>query len=175
MTRTLPARAAARGERAHKAAAVHNRAVDDERLMRLALAEAARAEAAGEVPVGAVLARDGELLASGFNQPIGASDPTAHAEIVTLRRAAQALGNYRLPGTTLYVTLEPCLMCVGALVLARVARVVYGAPEPKFGALESLTRAHELPMNHRLEVQGGLLADESRRLLVEFFRARREP
>lgn len=162
------------GERAHRAGAVHNRGMDDESLMRLALAEAARAEAAGEVPVGAVLARDGELLAAGFNQPIGAADPTAHAEIVTLRRAAQAVGNYRLAGTTLYVTLEPCLMCVGALVLARVARVVYGAAEPKFGALESLTRAHELPLNHRLQAEGGLLAEESRRLLVEFFRARRE-
>lgn len=143
--------------------------------MRLALAEAARAAAAGEVPVGAVLARDGEVLAVGFNQPIGASDPTAHAEIVALRRAAEAVGNYRLPGTTLYVTVEPCLMCVGALVLARVARVVYGAPEPKSGALESLTRAQELPLNHRLEAEGGLLAEESRRLLQEFFRARREP
>jgi len=155
--------------------AVHNRLVDDESLMRLALAEAELAAAAGEVPVGAVMTRDGEVLATGFNQPISASDPTAHAEIVALRRAAEAGGNYRLPGTTLYVTVEPCLMCVGALVLARVARVVYGAPEPKSGALESLTRAHELPLNHRLEVEGGLLAEESRRLLQEFFRARREP
>ena len=111
----------------------------------------------------------------GYNQPIAASDPTAHAEIVALRRAAQVVGNYRLPGTTLCVTVEPCLMCVGALVLARVARVIYGAAEPKFGALESLARAHELPLNHRLEVEGGLLAEESRRLLQEFFRSRREP
>lgn len=154
---------------------MHNRGVDDENLMRLALAEAARGEAAGEVPVGAVLARDGEVLACSYNQPIATRDPTAHAEVVTLRRAAQAVGNYRLPGTTLYVTLEPCLMCVGALVLARVARVVYGTAEPKFGALESLTRAHELPLNHRLAVEGGLLAEESRRLLAEFFRSRREP
>jgi tRNA(adenine34) deaminase len=173
MLPTLAGPAAPRGERAHGRRPVHNRGVDDESWMRLALAEAARAGAAGEVPVGAVLARGGELLAAGFNQPIAASDPTAHAEIVALRQAARAAGNYRLPGATLYVSLEPCLMCVGALVLARVARVVYAAAEPKFGALESLTRAHELPLNHRLEVQGGLLAEESRALLLRFFRARR--
>ncbi len=146
---------------------------DDERFMRLALEQARRAERAGEVPVGAVLVQDGAVQAAGFNQPISGCDPSGHAELVTLRRAAQALRNYRLPGSTLYVTLEPCLMCVGALVLARVARVVYGAPEPKTGALESLLDARRLPLNHRFEVESGVLAEECRRLVVDFFKARR--
>jgi len=145
----------------------------DESFMRLALEQARLAERQGEVPVGALLVADGVVRAQGFNQPISTHDPSAHAEIVTLRRAAQKLDNHRLPGTTLYVTLEPCLMCVGALVLARVSRVVYGVPEPKTGALESLLDAQRLPLNHRFEVESGVLADECRQLLVEFFRARR--
>jgi tRNA(adenine34) deaminase len=142
--------------------------------MRRALELARAAGGAGEVPVGAVLVRGEEVLGEGYNQPIRARDPTAHAEVVALRRAAAAAGNYRLPGTTLYVTVEPCLMCVGALVNARVARLVYGAPESKFGAVASLLRLETLPLNHRVEVVAGVLADESRRLLVDFFRARRD-
>ncbi len=143
--------------------------------MRAALEQAARAAAQGEVPVGAVLIdADGELLAAGHNQPIGAHDPTAHAEIVALRAAAQKLGNYRLPGTTLYVTIEPCTMCVGALVHARVARLVYGAAEPRTGALESAQRLFETgEYNHRPQIESGVLAAECRALLVEFFAARR--
>lgn len=141
--------------------------------MRLALEEARRARHLGEVPVGALLARDGEVLATGFNQPIHAVDPSAHAEIVALRAAARRAANYRLPGTTLYVTLEPCLMCVGALVHARVARVVYGAREPKSGALVSLLDPTALPLNHRFEITGDVLGDECRRLVVEFFRFKR--
>ena len=113
--------------------------------MRRALVLAGEAAQAGEVPVGAVVVVDGAIVGEGFNQPIAAHDPTAHAEIVALRAAAQALGNYRLTGATLYVTVEPCLMCVGALVHARISVVVYGAAEPKAGAIESMTSAHELP------------------------------
>lgn len=141
--------------------------------MRLALEQARRGMHLGEVPVGAVLVHGGETLASGFNQPIHAVDPSAHAEIVALRAAARRVGNYRLPGTTLYVTLEPCLMCVGALVQARVERVVYGAPEPKTGALVSLLDPDALPLNHRFEVVAGVLAAECRELVVDFFRFRR--
>jgi len=147
---------------------------EDERLMRLALDEARRALAAGEVPIGAVLARNGEPLAAGFNQPIRANDPTAHAEIVALRAAAQRLGNYRLPDTTLYVTLEPCLMCVGAILGARVARVVYGAAEPKFGAIESLLDASKLRTNHRFESEKGVLEAECLKLVREFFQSKRQ-
>jgi tRNA(adenine34) deaminase len=142
--------------------------------MGQALAQARAAADAGEVPVGAVLVRDGRVLADGYNQPIRAHDPTAHAEVVALRRAASAAGNYRLPGTTLYVTVEPCLMCVGALVNARVATLVYGAAEPKFGAVSSLLRLETLSLNHRLEVVAGVREEDSRRLLVEFFRSRRD-
>jgi tRNA(adenine34) deaminase len=142
--------------------------------MRRALVLAAEAAAAGEVPVGAVVVADGAIVGEGFNQPIAAHDPTAHAEIVALRGAARALGNYRLTGATLYVTVEPCLMCVGALVHARIGVVVYGAAEPKAGAIESMTSAHQLPgLNHRLTAVGGVLADESRALLQQFFRDRR--
>lgn len=147
---------------------------DDEAFLRLALEQARLGRERGEVPVGAVLTRDGAVVARGFNQPLGACDPTAHAEIVALREGARALGNYRLVGTTLYVTLEPCLMCVGALLSARVERLVYGAPEPKFGAVRSLLRLDELKTTHRLAVQGGLLEDECRQLVVDFFRFRRE-
>ena len=142
--------------------------------MRRALTLAAEAAAAGEVPVGAVVVLDGAVVGEGFNQPIAANDPTAHAEIVALRGAAHARGNYRLTGATLYVTVEPCLMCVGALVHARIGMVVYGAAEPKAGAIESMTAAHELAgLNHRVTAIGGVLADESRALLQQFFRERR--
>jgi tRNA(adenine34) deaminase len=143
--------------------------------MRLALVEARTALHLGEVPVGAVLVRRGEVVASGFNQPIHTQDPTAHAEIVALRGAARTLRNYRLSGTTLYVTLEPCLMCVGALVSARVSTVVYGAPEPKWGALRSILDATTLRTNHRFEIIGGVLENDCRDLVVEFFRFRRAP
>ncbi len=141
----------------------------------MALAEAAAAAAADEVPVGAVLVgADGELIAAGHNQPIGARDPSAHAEIVVLRAAAQKLDNYRLPGTTLYVTVEPCTMCVGAIVHARVARVVYGAAEPKTGAIESAQRLFESgEFNHRPEIERGVLAEECGAILTAFFAARR--
>jgi tRNA(adenine34) deaminase len=147
----------------------------DERFMRLALREAARAGRAGEVPVGAVLVDDaGAVLARGHNRPVSGHDPTAHAEIVTLRRAARRLGNYRLTGTTLYATVEPCAMCAGAIVHARVARVVYGAPDPKGGAARTLYRILDDPrLNHRCEVDGGLLEAESRELLQRFFKDRR--
>jgi len=142
--------------------------------MRRALVLAGEAAQSGEVPVGAVVVVDGAIVGEGFNQPIASHDPTAHAEIVALRAAAQALGNYRLTGATLYVTVEPCLMCVGALVHARIGVVVYGAAEPKAGAIESMTSAHELPgLNHRLTALGGVLADDSCALLQHLFRNRR--
>ena len=143
-------------------------------LMRAALDEARKAFAAGEVAVGAVVSVDGAIVGRGFNQPIGAVDPTAHAEIVALRDAARSLGNYRLVGATLYVTIEPCLMCVGAMVHARTGTVVFGAPEPKAGALVSTLAAHELPsLNHRMTAVGGVLDDECRAIIQEFFRFRR--
>jgi tRNA(adenine34) deaminase len=143
--------------------------------MQQALAQARLAADLDEVPVGAVLVdADGQLLAAGHNQPISACDPSAHAEIVTLRKAALMLNNYRLPGTTLYVTLEPCTMCVGALVHARVKRLVYAASEPRSGAIESAQRLFETgEYNHRPEIEGGLLAAESSELLAAFFKARR--
>ena len=143
-------------------------------FLRAALAEARKAAEAGEVPVGAVIVLDGQVIGAGFNHPISSHDPTAHAEVVALRAAAHAIGNYRLTGATMYVTVEPCLMCVGAMVHARIGLVVYAAAEPKAGALESMTRAHELDgLNHRLNTIGGVLADESRDLLQAFFRQRR--
>jgi tRNA(adenine34) deaminase len=142
--------------------------------MRAALAEALKARAAGEVPVGAVVVLGDRVIGAGFNQPISAHDPTAHAEVMALRAAAAAVGNYRLTGATVYVTVEPCLMCVGAMVHARVGLVVFGAPEPKAGAIQSMTRAHELAgLNHRLEALGGVLEAESRDLLQVFFKDRR--
>jgi|SRR5688572_10369444 len=142
--------------------------------MSLALDEARKAHEAGEVPVGAVVLLDGEVVGTGFNQPISAHDPTAHAEIVALRAAAARVGNYRLTGGTLYVTVEPCLMCVGAMVHARIGLVVYGAAEPKAGAVVSMTRAHELPnLNHRLQVLGGVLEGECRDMMQGFFKSRR--
>ncbi len=146
-----------------------------EEWMRVALGEAARAKDAGEVPIGAVVVSDGQVIGTGFNQPISGVDPTAHAEIVAVRAAARAVGNYRLTGATLYVTVEPCLMCVGALIHARIGLLVYGAPEPKSGAIVSSVCAHESPgLNHRLEVLGGVLENECRALIQEFFRERRE-
>jgi tRNA(adenine34) deaminase len=148
--------------------------VSHDTFMQLALAEARKADDAGEVPVGAIVVVDGEVIGAGFNQPISAHDPTAHAEIVALRAAAKRVGNYRLTGSTLYVTVEPCLMCVGAMVHARVGLVVYGTTEPKAGAIVSMTRAHELPaLNHRLQVEGGVLEEECRALVQAFFRERR--
>jgi tRNA(adenine34) deaminase len=141
--------------------------------MRQALAQARRASDSGEVPVGAVVVLEGAVVGSGFNQPIGSIDPTAHAEVLALRAAAQAVGNYRLPGAILYVTVEPCLMCVGALVHARIATVVYGAADLKGGAVRSLLDPLALPLNHRFAVVEGVLADESRTLMQEFFRSRR--
>jgi tRNA(adenine34) deaminase len=142
--------------------------------MRAALDEARQAFEAGEVPVGAVVVLNGEIVGRGFNQPIHANDPTAHAEVVALRAAARALGNYRLVGTTLYVTIEPCLMCVGAMVHARVGTLVFGAAEPKAGAVVSSCQAHELPsLNHRIEVVSGVLDEECRAIIQEFFRNRR--
>lgn len=145
-----------------------------EAFMRQAVEQARTALHIGEVPIGAVLVADGQVVAQGFNQPIHHLDPTAHAEIVALRQAARTLGNYRLGGTTLYVTVEPCLMCVGALVNARVSTVVYGVAEPKFGALVSLLRVDELRVNHRFEVVGPLLEAECRKLMVDFFQYRRD-
>ena len=142
--------------------------------MRAALEQARLALAAGEVPIGAVLVLGDRLVAAGYNQPISAVDPTAHAEIVVLRAAARAVDNYRLTDAVMYVTVEPCLMCVGALVHARVREVVYGATEPKSGALVSAARAHETPgLNHRFAVTGGVLEDECRDMIQSFFRARR--
>jgi tRNA(adenine34) deaminase len=144
-------------------------------LMEQALACARDAESAGEVPVGAVLAdATGAVIARAANSPIARHDPTAHAEMLVLRAAGRALGNYRLPGCVLYVTLEPCPMCVGALVHARIARIVYGAPDPKTGACGSVFDLAANPkLNHRIEVTGGVLADESAALLKQFFAARR--
>ena len=142
--------------------------------MREALGLAREGAAAGEVPVGAVIVREGEVIGRGRNGPIGAHDPTAHAEILALRDAAIRVSNYRLPGCTLYVTLEPCVMCVGAFMHARIDRVVYGTTEPKAGAMESTQRAHEHPaLNHRITVVSGVLAADCRELLQTFFREQR--
>ena len=145
-----------------------------EAFMRAALEQARLAAQAGEVPVGAVVVIDGEIAGAGFNQPIGSHDPTAHAEIVAIRAAASRVGNYRLTGATLYVTVEPCLMCVGAMVHARIGTVVFGAREPKAGAVVSTLAAHELPsLNHRMTAVGGVLEDECREVIQAFFREQR--
>jgi len=142
--------------------------------MQMALAAARMGASTGEVPVGAVLVREGGILSVAHNCPIGLHDPTAHAEILALRYAAQREGDYRLPGTTLYVTAEPCLMCVGALIHARVRRVVFGCREPKTGALAFVgTLGGSYPTNHRFIVTEGVCGDDARALLQEFFRARR--
>lgn len=146
----------------------------DEYWMQRALALAEQGAQQGEVPVGAVLVRNDEVLGEGFNQPISAQDPTAHAEVVALRQAAAAEQNYRLPDTTLYVTLEPCTMCIGALIHARVARLVYGTTEPKAGVVESRNQLAQTDYyNHWLEVQGGVFAEACQQQLTDFFRQRR--
>lgn len=146
----------------------------DAAFMQQAIAQARNAWALGEVPVGAVVVKDGEVIATGFNQPIGKHDPTAHAEILALRAAAAVLGNYRLPGCELYVTLEPCAMCAGAMMHARLARVIYGAPDPKTGACGSIVNLFEQEkLNHHTEVIGGVLAEECGALLKVFFAERR--
>ena len=144
----------------------------DERFMRMALAEAARAEAAGEVPVGAVIVRDGQVVAAAGNAPVGRSDPTAHAEILALRAAAERAGNYRLTGCDLYVTVEPCPMCVGAALHARIATVVFGCADPKAGAAGSRWNLTE-GWNHHLVVRGGVRAGECAALMQAFFARRR--
>lgn len=147
---------------------------DDARWMRHALALAARAAAQGEVPVGAVLIKAGVLLAEGYNRPIIDHDPCAHAELLALRAGAKAIGNYRLPGTTLYVTLEPCVMCAGAITHARIERLVFGASDPKAGAVNAVYDVIANPrLNHVVQWTGGVLADECGQLLRDFFRARR--
>ena len=146
----------------------------DIKWMRHALRLAGRAGAEGEVPVGAVLIKDGEVVGEGWNRPIAAHDPSAHAELLSLRAAAAAVGNYRLLDTILYVTLEPCVMCAGAIIHARVARVVYGASDPKTGAAGGAVDIFAAPfVNHRVAVEGGILAEECGRMLTEFFKERR--
>lgn len=150
------------------------KAMNDEDYMRAALEQARAAGAADEVPVGAVVVCAGEIVGRGFNQPIGRHDPTAHAEIMALRDAAARLGNYRLPGCELYVTLEPCAMCSGAIMHSRIARVVFGARDPKTGVAGSvLDLFAEARLNHHATIEGGLLADECGRMLSSFFAARR--
>ena len=148
---------------------------EDERFMGLALDEARAALAAGEVPVGAVVVLDGRVIGRGHNQPLGLKDPTAHAEVLALRAAAQVMGSYRLGGADLYATVEPCAMCCGAAVLARVARVVYGAPDPKAGAARTLYRLLEdARLNHQAAVRGDVRGEESAALLREFFQSKRQ-
>lgn len=142
--------------------------------MREALAEAQKALAAGEVPIGAIVVLGDDIIGRGFNQPIGSHDPTAHAEIAAIRAAAAQLGNYRLVDCVLCVTIEPCIMCVGAMVHARIATLVYGAAEPKTGAISSTAAVLENPfLNHRFDVVGGVMEDDCRMLVQEFFRSRR--
>ena len=148
--------------------------MSDADFMQLALEQAQRAWELGEVPVGAVVVKDGVVIAQGCNQPIGKHDPTAHAEIVALRAAAEVLGNYRLPGCELYVTLEPCVMCSGAMMHARLARVVFGASDPKTGACGSVVNLFEQgQLNHHTEVVGGVMAEACGAMLKDFFAARR--
>ena len=143
--------------------------------MRLALEEARKALQADEVPIGAVVVSQGKLIGRGHNQPIATNDPTAHAEIMALREAATRMGNYRLPEASLYVTVEPCLMCVGAMVQARIARLVYGAPDPKAGAISSTQDIARIRgLNHRFAVTSGIMEQECRQLLQDFFQRKRE-
>lgn len=147
---------------------------EDEHWMRHALLLARRAQEAGEVPVGAVLVKDGRVVGEGWNRPISDHDPSAHAEMLAMRSAAQRIGNYRLLDTTLYVTLEPCVMCAGAIIHARVGRLVYGAPDPKAGGVHSVYDVIANPrLNHRLPWQGGVLEADCGQILRDFFRARR--
>ena len=148
--------------------------MNDALYMRQAIDQAHNAWALGEVPVGALLVREGVVIATGFNQSIGTHDPTAHAEIMALRAAATVLGNYRLPGCDLYVTLEPCAMCAGAMMHARLARVIYGAPDPKTGACGSIVNLFEQDkLNHHTHVTGGVLAEDCANMLKTFFAERR--
>lgn len=147
----------------------------DHQWMQQALALAKQAATVNEVPVGAVIVSGGQIIGSGFNQPISSNDPCAHAEIIALRAAAQRLQNYRLVGATMYVTLEPCMMCAGAMVHARIARLVYGATDPKTGAIVSQARMLDQPfLNHRVTYEGGLLADACGAVLKDFFQDRRK-
>lgn len=149
--------------------------MQDSIFMRQALDQAHNAWALGEVPVGAVVVKDGQVIATGFNQPIGTHDPTAHAEIMALRAAASILGNYRLPGCELYVTLEPCAMCSGAMIHARLSRVVFGASDPKTGACGSIVNLFEQnQLNHHTQLTGGVMAEECAVLLKDFFAERRK-
>lgn len=146
----------------------------DRQYMQQAIEQAMLAASAGEVPVGAVLVRDGMVISKGFNQPISNSDPSAHAEMLALRGAAQSESNYRLPGTTLYVTLEPCTMCAGAMLHARVDRVVFGASDPKTGAAGSVLNVFsEKQINHQTQVEGGIMSEECGQILRQFFKERR--
>jgi tRNA(adenine34) deaminase len=149
--------------------------ISGEELMRAALVEAHKAMASDEVPIGAVIAINGALVAAAFNQPISTIDPTAHAEIRAIRAAAQAVGNYRLTGATLCVTVEPCAMCVGAMVHARIGTLIYGAPEPKTGAVVSTMKLIDDPSwNHRVTVVAGVMAEECRGLVQDFFKEKRK-
>lgn len=146
----------------------------DEEFMRRAIELAQQAAAVGEVPVGALVVKDGQVIGEGYNQPITSCDPTGHGEIVAMRNAATALGNYRLSGCDLYVTIEPCTMCVGAMVHARIGKIIFGAREPRAGALESQLRLmDESHYNHSIEWQGGVLAEDCGSLISGFFRAKR--
>lgn len=145
-----------------------------EQMMRSALEEARQALHLGEIPIGAVVAADQEIIAVGFNQPVHSVDPSAHAEIVALRKAAKRVGNYRLSGLTLYVTVEPCMMCVGAILHARIGTLVYGAAEPKFGAVETVLNLEEIRVPHRMAVISGVLEHDCRKLMQDFFKYRRE-
>lgn len=147
----------------------------DEYWMEQAIALAKNAQELDEVPVGAIVVLGGEVIGRGFNQPISGDDPTAHAEIIALRDAGRQLGNYRLPGSTLYVTLEPCMMCAGAMVHSRITRLVYGAPDAKTGVIDSYLDAFSQPVvNHKIEVTGGVMAQECGSMLTTFFRNKRE-
>jgi tRNA(adenine34) deaminase len=151
-----------------------NQAELDHQFMQQAIEQAQLAAVAGEVPVGAVLVRDGQVIAKAFNKPIGNHDPSAHAEMLALREAAKTEGNYRLPGSTLYVTLEPCVMCAGAILHARVDRVVFGAPDPKTGAAGSVLDVFSSKqINHQTSVEGGVMSEECGQLLRSFFKERR--
>ncbi|OYW79374.1 MAG: tRNA adenosine(34) deaminase TadA [Polynucleobacter sp. 32-46-5] len=146
----------------------------DRQFMQQAIEQAKLAAAAGEVPVGAVLVQDAQVISTGFNQPISNSDPSAHAEMMAIRSAAQALSNYRLPGSTLYVTLEPCAMCAGAMLHARIDRVVFGAIDPKTGAAGSVLDVFsEKRINHQTQVEGGVMGQECGQILRDFFKERR--
>lgn len=146
----------------------------DEMFMRQALAEAKKAQNKGEIPVGAVIVRDGRILSRGHNQPLRLNDPTAHAEVMAIRKATRKRKNYRLLDCDLYVTLEPCAMCLGAVVLARIRSLVFGAEDPKAGAVRSIMRFPFAKTNHRPEIKGGILAEECGQILKDFFKAKRK-